>query len=115
MAFYITDRKLSKKDEYIEVGTVTELDWLSEENIDKLTQLGCVHKLEMPPLEVLPGWDTRAKALKKDNVMTVEDFLEADTRMLSKAVRKSASTVNSWKRDLRKYVYSLSTPAGYRR
>ena len=78
----------------------TALEWLNEEQKEKLVEVGAVSELRPPPLEELPGWKTRAKMLKKAGIDGVEGFMLADEAELAKALKKRRPTIAKWKADI---------------
>ena len=78
----------------------TALEWLNEEQKKKLVEVGAVSELHAPPLGELPGWKTRAKALKKVGISTVNEFMLADETELAKALKKRGPTIAKWKADI---------------
>lgn len=82
----------------------TALQWLNDEQIQRLIDVGAVSELHAPPIEELPGWKTRAKALKRAGVDDVSVFLMADEGELAKKLRKRKPTVSKWKVEMRRLL-----------
>ena len=86
-------------------GTTTRLDWLSEEDQQRLVNCGAVTVASPPPLRILGGWKTRAATLRSHGIVTAVHFLETDNEMLMDilAVKREA-TIDKWKTELERQL-----------
>ena len=84
----------------IEVGKPTMLEWLTEAQIAKLIERGCVAKLHPPPLAELPGWKTRAKKLESQGITDAAQLLMCDDAKLAKALRVQLAMAKKLKQDV---------------
>lgn len=98
---YVTIRPLVKKSgETIPKDTRTKLDGLSPKSIAKLKEVGAIRELQSPPLRELAGWKRRSVHLEQMDIITVLDFLEADSTAIAKQLRVKPGTVDRWKSQL---------------
>jgi hypothetical protein len=101
MPVYRTLKSLSKGfNRVIPAGTVVNINWLDDEGLDRLVQVGAIAKVQAPPLHKFPGWVTRSKRLNKAGVNSVESFLEADDDWLAGKVGLKTPTIVRWKAEL---------------
>lgn len=106
MAFYRVHTPLNRgKGRTIHPGSLTRLEWLTEENQQRLVNCGAVTVASPPPLRILPGWKTRAEKLRTHGIVTAVHFLEADNALIREilAVKREA-TIEKWKTELEKQL-----------
>jgi hypothetical protein len=70
-------------------------------------ELGIIFVAQTPPLSVLEGWKTRAKILKRNNVISIKDFLLADTKRLAGALDMTSEEIDNVKKG---FLALLSAP-----
>jgi len=98
MKLYRALRDLDKNGRIIEKGAVFAGEELGEKALVKLEQLGKISRASTPPLEVLPGWTTRAKKLAEYGVITAEEFLSMPDADLAKVSNVPAVRIADWKK-----------------
>lgn len=84
----------------LQSGILHDLKKFSPETIARLEVVEAVARISAPPLALLPGWAARARQLKALNIITAEDFLEADIEQLSRALSLNSETVMGYKKAL---------------
>lgn len=105
MPMYRVLRPLSRKlEQFIPVGTLTDLAWLNDAQQAKLIQVGAVSRISAPPLAQLPGWKLRAGKLAALDIHTFDDFLEADPDTVAEGVGVQRRTVDKWRAELKDWV-----------
>ena len=110
MATYIARRLLDAgKRGYIQPGARTCLEWLDEKQIAKLMQRGAIRRIQAPPLAELKGWSRRAEKLSVLEIVTTEDFLDADPEWVAKEMRVKLETVQRWTREIEAWM-TVSPP-----
>jgi hypothetical protein len=97
---YITLKPLDKHGEVIPVQTMTRLDWLNPAQRDRLVQVRAVREVQSPPLAELAGWVTRAGKLDAIGIVTLEQFIDGETKEIAKCLGQKAATVEKWKEEL---------------
>ena len=101
MAMWRTLKPLSKgHDKIIPEGSVVALEWLDQDGLERLQQVGAISRLSAPPLNKLPGWTRRHVRLQRIGINGVEAFLEADNDWLSDKLNIKPQTVARWKGEL---------------
>jgi hypothetical protein len=100
MTTYLAIRHLAKGQQIIRSGSTTRLEWLTDEQRQKLVDIGVVRPLVSPPLAELKGWKTRATKLTSLGIETIEEFLEAEVGALTKTLRVRPATVSKWRNEL---------------
>jgi hypothetical protein len=86
-------------------GSLTRLEWLDGDGVSRLLDCGAVARAATPPLSVVPGWSVRAGKLQQIGIVTVEEFLEADTAEVMEHMEvKRASTIKKWREDATKEI-----------
>jgi len=95
----------------IYAGSLTRLEWLGDDGIEKLVAVGAVSEVQPPPLAVLPGWKRRAAPLAKMDIVDVTQFLLADTDAIAQQVGRKAATVEMWKREVEGWLQA-DPPSG---
>ena len=88
----------------IEKYQPTLLEWLTEEERQKLVDVGAVAEARLPPLKELPGWSYRGARLENLGISTVGDLLAADNDKLAGELDYKPSTVARWKREVGKLI-----------
>jgi len=84
----------------IQPGQRTRLDWLNAEDIATLLRKGVVRQEASPNLAELAGWKTRASRLERLEIVTTDDFLDADPEWLAKELRVKPETIQTWSKQL---------------
>ena len=75
-----------------------------------LAGTGALKIINGPPLTELPGWTRRAELLAEADIMTADQFLEADDELIQRAVGyHSVKAVVQWKEDVRRWLMPPST------
>lgn len=85
-------------------GDIIQDGELKKRTIDRMLATGTLVRVSTPPLSELPGWDDRAGLLARAGVITVEDLLEADRSKLTKATKKTVTTIRRWQAEARKAI-----------
>lgn len=100
MQTYLVLRDLDKGGVIIPAQSRTRLEWLSAENQNRLVRVGAVRPLASPPLTVMAGWNTRAEKLLPLGIETLEQFLEAEVREITRIMRVKPATVRRWRSEV---------------
>jgi len=101
MPIYRTLKPMSKGfHKIIPTGSVLNINWLNDEQLAKLEQVGAIARLQAPPLHKLPGWNLRSKKLRAAGYMNAESFLEADNVELAERLEIQERTAQRWKEEL---------------
>lgn len=105
MPLYRAVNRLDRgKGKVIPRGETTRLEWLSEEQRERLLFVGAVTKVPALRLEhlgtVLPAWEWRAARLQTCEVETVDDFMSLSDSELADRLGYKPATVAGWRRDL---------------
>lgn len=111
MALFRVLKRLSRNDQIIEVGEVTDLGWLREEQQQILVDVKAVSLLEAPPLQELPGWKRRAARFRKIGIIKADEFLEGEPEELSQELRIKETTIRRWQQEVRGWLV-LPPPSG---
>ena len=70
-------------------------------------------EVSTPPLSQLPGWRTRAKALARAGIITVQDLLDTEEEAIRKAVEhKTTRAVKKWKQEAVKWLTAPESNCG---
>lgn len=109
MAMYRIHTPISQKTGTLYPGSIVRLGY-SQEKIEALILVGAITPVHGPPLHVLPGWVTRAKQLEEHHIITAEQFLDADEKVLAKALNLKVDTIRKYKDELEKQW--LTAPDG---
>lgn len=108
MATYRILQKLHKgKNKFLDPGSMSRLEWLNDEQIERLEQCGAASRVQPPPLIALPGWSRRARKIEEvtsGNIENAEQFLEADTKELATQMSVKDMTIEKWKKDVLKWL-----------
>ena len=112
MAMFRVLVALSKGTTIIPAGSFTRLEWLRPAQQDVMVETGAVSEVAAPPLEMLPGWSTRAAKLALVGIVDVVQFLEADTETLRDVLHRKAETVESYRRELYSWLTADAPAAG---
>lgn len=112
MAMFRVLVALSKGTTIIPAGSFTRLEWLRPAQQDVMVEAGAVSEVSAPPLEELPGWSVRAQKLALVGIVDVVQFLEADAEIVGKALRRKAETIESYRRELYRWLTADAPAAG---
>lgn len=114
MAMYQVVNHLSLKNgkKIIPAGTRSTLDEVKPEYKKSLLRTGAIREISSPPLVTLAGWKTRAERLRSHDVVTLQEFLEADESDLSRWLRVRHSTIRRYKNQLEKWNESEKAKPG---
>lgn len=93
-------------------GDIIQDGELKRKIIDKMLASGTLVRVSTPPLDELPGWETRAKLLAKAGIRTVQDLIEADMAELRKATKKTTTTIRRWQTEAKKAI-EVSPPKDF--
>jgi hypothetical protein len=107
-----TGNKKGAVDGLMRPGTLTRLDWLTDEQIALLVQRGAVIGASAPPLSVLRGWKLRSQRLQAMDILTITDLLEADVDQVASEMRVRPATVKRWQDEALQW---MTVPPGKRR
>lgn len=73
--------------------------------LDALIEVNALAPVSFPPLSELPGWKTRAKKLAAENVVTVQDFLDAEEGTLKRIFgHKTTRVISKWKKEVKDWL-----------
>jgi len=96
-----TLKKLSKGfDTVVPEGSITALEWIDDDGLERLQRVGAIARLTAPPLRKLPGWELRSERLKEVGITTAEQFLETDDKELAGKIGADPRTVARWRDEL---------------
>ena len=112
MALFRVLVALSKGGTVIPAGSFTRLEWLKPAQQAVMSEVGAVSEVATPPLEMLPGWSTRAAKLAAVGIVDVVQFLEADTETIGQALRRKAEAVEGYRRELYRWLTADAPAAG---
>lgn len=106
MPMYRVLRDLSGKngERIAQLGQLSSLPSVKPGSISVLLQVGAIAEVQPPPLSILPGWATRAKRLEALGIITVNDFVDAETDTLRRMFRASALTIEGWKEEAKNWL-----------
>lgn len=79
-----------------------------------LVRKGALAPLHTPPLSELPGWTRRSEILRAIDVVTIQDFLDADEERVAQLFNYQSATIRKWKRDVQEWI-TATQPAPRRR
>lgn len=88
-------------------GVITTLN-LSEAQLQILQERGAISPVRAPPLETFNGWEKRAEKLKVHDIITADQFLEAQTTVLAGWLKEKPDKIEDLKREVMSYL--LPTP-----
>lgn len=98
MALYRIHKPMDKPG--LVVGGIDSLAWLRPEQIAILVEREIVSRVATLPLVEIPGWKTRANKLVAVNIGDAEQFIEADVKIIKKALKARPETIQKWKKEL---------------
>ena len=108
MATYRVLQKLHVgKNRFIEKGSMSRLEWLNEQQVERLELVGAVSRVKPPPLIALPGFSLRARKIDEvtqGKIENAEQFLEADNSELAKLMEVKEATIEKWKKEAMKWL-----------
>jgi len=100
MPIYRVFRKLSfGNGKILQPGVYPELN-IADDVLATLIERGTVSVASTPPLAELPGWKTRAKRLETIDIVTIEQFIEANNTTLWRKLRLKLADVVQLKQEL---------------
>lgn len=102
--------KPGARDGVLYAGSISDLGWLSAEQVGRLMAVGAISRPATPPLAVLPGWKLRAGRLQQVGIMTVSDFLEADPAAVAEHMEVKSETVDKWRESAMNAVIISAPP-----
>lgn len=111
MQTYLVLRDLDKGGVIIPAQSRTRLEWLSAEDQAKLVRMEKVRPLASPPLTVLAGWQTRAEKLLPLGIETLEQFWEAEVKLIARTMRVKPVTVRRWRSEVEAWHTAAGPPA----
>lgn len=85
-------------------GELTRLTHLDAGQITKLAKVGAIAPISAPPLAELPGWAARAGRLAKVDITDAEQLLEAEARVVAKALRVKVETAAQYQQDIQQFL-----------
>lgn len=101
MPVYRVLKPLSKKHEQITPrGAIVNINWLDDDQLARLVEVGAIGKIKAPPLGKFPGWSRRHARLQKIGIGSVEMFLGADDEWLAERLNIKPGTARRWKNEL---------------
>jgi len=109
MSMYRVHTPITQKDGTLYPGSMVRLK-MNEEKIAALILVGAISPVHGPPLSILPGWVTRAKQLATEDVVTAEQFLDTDEKVLAKVLNVKIDTIRKYKTELE--TFWLTAPDG---
>ena len=100
MPIYRVFRKLSfGPGKIVKPGVYPSLG-IQDDVLKTLIKRGTISVASTPPLAELPGWKTRAKRLKTIDIVTIEQFIEANNTTLWRKLRLKLADVVQLKQEL---------------
>ena len=105
---HITLSRATTNKPSIPAGTISDLADVPQDKIVVLLERGKVSRVSAPPLGVMPQYEGYAERLTKRGVITLEDFILADTRELARWLSMKQAEVETLKARMRS---SLTPPA----
>lgn len=103
MPMYQVINNLSKGGEIIPAGTRSTLEEIKPEYKKALLQTGAIREISSPPLTTLAGWKTRAERLRSHDIVTLQEFLEANESDLVRWLGVRLATIKRYKIQLEKW------------
>lgn len=82
------------------IGSVVRASDFKPGVADILVAKNALAPVHTPPLSELPGWTRRSEILRAINVVTIQDFLDADAENVARLFNYQSSTIRKWKRDV---------------
>ena len=104
MALFRVIVQLDKGGTILQPGSFTRLEWLSPRKQEVLQSVGAVSEVGSPPLEVIPGWKTRAGKLEEVGIEDLVQFIEADTETLCRALERQPGTIEKYRAELLRWM-----------
>ena len=104
MALFRVIVQLDKGGTILQPGSFTRLEWLSSRKQEVLQSVGAVSEVGSPPLEVIPGWKTRAGKLEEVGIEDLVQFIEADTAVLCQALERQPVTIEKYRAELLRWM-----------
>ena len=105
-------RTLSRGEgKYIWHGSLTRLEWLGEDGVERLLAIDAISVVQPPPLSVLPGWKRRSALLAKMDIIDVAQFLLTDTDAIAPRVGRKDAAIEGWKREVEGWLQA-DPPSG---
>jgi hypothetical protein len=87
------------------IGEFTRLEWLTGEQVVRLTGVGAVSEVAPPPLSELPGWQGRAVRLAAIGISDAATFLERDPHEIAALIKGlKAATIARWQAEARRWL-----------
>lgn len=87
-----------------ERGDLIYASELDEDVVEPLMDVHAITEMHAPPLEVLPGWEDRARRLNRLGITSVSAFLGADEEELAERLDCPSETIEGWKREVEDYI-----------
>ena len=97
---YRTHKRLQTGKRIIEAGSLIMPGELVEKVVEVLVKREILTPLAPPPLATLPGWEEKAKRLKKAGIRDAIQLLEADEVKLAGKMEEKVETVAGWKKEI---------------
>lgn len=97
----------TKKGKIIRKGCVFAGSEIGERAVEVLLERGIIHRVSTPPLSALPEYEKNAAKLKRQRILTVEDFILADPETLAAILLAEEAEVRDRQRQL---LIMLSIP-----
>ena len=104
MTLFRVRTRLDKGSKAIPVGAFTRLEWLTPRVQLILQSVGAVSEVGSPPLEVIPGWKTRAGKLEEVGIEDLVQFIEADSAVLCQALDRQPKTIEKYRAELLRWM-----------
>lgn len=86
------------------VGDILLDGEIRDESVKILLKKKILGKVEAPPIEMVPGWEERAKTLKKYNITSVKEFVYTSNKLLRFVFRESPEVIGMWKKEIIDYL-----------
>lgn len=101
MAMWRVLKPLSKGfHKVLPAGTISALEWLDDDGLERLEEVGAITRLTAPPLAKLDGWTLRSKRLRKAGIHSAEHFLELSDKEIADKIEADPRTVAKWRDEL---------------
>lgn len=92
-------KDLSFGDQTVPRGGLVRGSKLAAGTAERLVERGALAPVAAPPVEVLPGWKTRAKRLAAIGLVDAAQVVEADPAEIARSVGVQVVTAEHWQSD----------------
>jgi len=105
MIYKALDRIRFEDGRVLDRGKTSRLAGIRLRAIQFLIDRGALHEVQTPPLEILPGWERRAKVLKERAGITfAAELITANLEEVAEKTRISMRALRAAREDVLQYV-----------